>query len=171
MRYCNYRDVLSIYILNLRKLPGHFSYSLGMKLTGHRKLSQKLGVCFQAWVLFHNTTMYVPQSMSTVYVPQGMSTYSSIQSTCSSIQNTYSSVQSTYSSIQSTFSSTYSSIQTTFSSVQSSVETANNRIGIIRTQDFILGYKLGAKQWPMLDHCGSPGVSPNKLFTKPWSKV
>ena len=32
MRYCNYCDVISVYSLNSQKLPGCFSYSLGMGL-------------------------------------------------------------------------------------------------------------------------------------------
>ena len=32
MKYCNYRDVTSVYSLNSRKLPGHFSYGLGTRL-------------------------------------------------------------------------------------------------------------------------------------------
>ena len=32
MRYCNYRDVTSVYSLNSQKLPGCFYYGLGMRL-------------------------------------------------------------------------------------------------------------------------------------------
>jgi len=32
MNNCNYRDVASVYSLNSRKFPGHFSYSLGTRL-------------------------------------------------------------------------------------------------------------------------------------------
>jgi len=32
MKYCNYRDVTSVYSLNSRKLPGRFSYGLGTRL-------------------------------------------------------------------------------------------------------------------------------------------
>ena len=32
MKYCNYRDITSVYSLNSRKLPGHFSYGLGTRL-------------------------------------------------------------------------------------------------------------------------------------------
>jgi len=32
MKYCNYRDITSVYSLNSRKLPGRFSYGLGMRL-------------------------------------------------------------------------------------------------------------------------------------------
>jgi len=39
MKYCNYCDVTSVYSLNSRKLPGHFSYGLGMRLVVH-KLNQ-----------------------------------------------------------------------------------------------------------------------------------
>ena len=32
MKYCNYRDVTSVYSLNSQKLPGRFSYDLGTRL-------------------------------------------------------------------------------------------------------------------------------------------
>jgi len=32
MKYCNCRDVTSVYSLNSRKLPGRFSYGLGTRL-------------------------------------------------------------------------------------------------------------------------------------------
>jgi len=32
MKYCNYWNIISVYSMNSQKLPGCFSYSLGMRL-------------------------------------------------------------------------------------------------------------------------------------------
>jgi len=39
MKYCNYRDVTSVYSLNSRKLPGRFSYGLGTRLEINQMLN------------------------------------------------------------------------------------------------------------------------------------
>jgi len=43
MKYCDYRDVTSVYSLNSRKLPGRFSYGLGTRLEVEVVLSIALG--------------------------------------------------------------------------------------------------------------------------------
>ena len=45
MKYCDYRDVTSVYSLNSRKLPGHFSYGLGTKLPGLWNLKSAGNLC------------------------------------------------------------------------------------------------------------------------------
>ena len=51
-RYCNWYDITSVHSLNLRKLPGHFSYSMGTRLqlqTQSAHIARRQGV--SEWVV------------------------------------------------------------------------------------------------------------------------
>ena len=54
MRYCNCRDT-SIYSLNSRKLPGHFSYGLGMRLVCTQHMPHSQVLLSQALLLWGQT--------------------------------------------------------------------------------------------------------------------